>query len=81
MVTYRELASAKVTAGQTELVVLNRKCNDARRRMMYHLDAAMTAYMGGGQAHKKMLFYVDKAMEELLDKEVQRALPKYTKQK
>ena len=49
--------------------------------MMYHLDAAMTAYMGGGQAHKKLLFYVDKAMEELLDKEVQRALPKYTKQK
>ena len=81
MVTYRELASAKVTAAQTELVVLNRKCNDARRRMMYHLDAAMTAYMGGGQAHKKLLFYVDKAMEELLDKEVQRVLPKYTKQK
>ena len=48
---------------------------------MYHLDAAMTAYAGGGQAHKKLLFYVDKAMEELLDKEVQRALPKYTKQK
>ena len=42
MVIYRELASAKLTAGQAELAVLNRKCNDARRRMMYHLDAAMT---------------------------------------
>ena len=73
MVTYRELASAKVTAAQTELVVLNRKCNDARRRMMYHLDAAMTTYLGGGQQHKKMLFYVDEATEKLLDEKVQRA--------
>ena len=40
--------------------------------MMYHLDAAMTAYMGGGQAHKKLLFYVDKAIEKLFDEEVQR---------
>ena len=79
MVIYRELASAKLTAGQTALVVLNRKCTDARRRMVYHLDAAMTAYMGGRQTHKKLLFYVDKAMEKLLDEEVQRALPKYKK--
>ena len=78
---YRELASAKLTAGQAELAVLNRKCNDARRRMMYHLDAAMTSYMGGAQKHKKLLFYVDKAMEKLLDEEVQRALPKHKKQK
>ena len=78
---YRELASAKLTAGQAELAVLNRKCNDARRRMMYHLDAAMTSYTGGAQKqkHKKLLFYVDKAMEKLLDEEVQRALPMHKK--
>ena len=47
--------------------------------MMYHLDAAMTSYTGGAQKHKKLLFYVDKAMEKLLDEEVQRAPPKYMK--
>ena len=46
---------------------------------MYHLDAAMTYYTGGAQEHKKLLFYVDKAMGKLLDEEVQLVLPKQKK--